>query len=104
MTTTSYIPNIMTVYASNAPKMRSTGAGINQDETITPPSREFPMPEEEEGINPNREIPEEEEYLPDEEEITIEEPDIEIDDPIYPDREEDFPPDDEPELPPTDPR
>lgn len=73
----------------------------DEDEPI-PPAEDFPLPDGDE-INPNREVPEEEEYLPDEEEVPVEEPPGEIDDPSFPGKGDELPPGKEEEFPKTDP-
>ena len=67
------------------------------------PDEPFPIPDKEE-INPNPEIPEEEEYLPDEQEVPVEEPPKEIEeDPYFPRKGDGLPPGKEEEFPKTDP-
>ncbi|PZX53511.1 hypothetical protein LV84_03235 [Algoriphagus ratkowskyi] len=71
------------------------------DELVTP--EDFPVPDGDE-INPNKDVPKEEEYLPDEQEVPIEEPIKEIEeDPYFPRREDGLPPAQEEEFPKTDP-
>ncbi|MCE7056289.1 hypothetical protein LZF95_16525 [Algoriphagus sp. AGSA1] len=67
-----------------------------------PPTEDFPLFDDDE-INPNKEIPEEEEYLPDEEEVPVEEPPGEVEDPTFPGEGEELPPGKEEEFPKTDP-
>jgi hypothetical protein len=69
---------------------------------ITPPSKDIPLPDEDE-IFPNREVPEEEEYLPDEKEVVIEEPPKETEVPYFPGKGDDFPLKEEEEFPQSDP-
>lgn len=83
-------------------RMVSSHPDEDEDGPI-PPAEDFPLPDGDE-INPNREIPEEEEYLPDEEEVPVEKPPKEIEeDPYFPRKGEGLPPNKEEEFPKTDP-
>jgi hypothetical protein len=87
----------------------STDVGGFQDTSsspsngITPLSKDIPLPDEDE-IFPNREVPEEEDYLPDEKEIIIEEPPKESEDPYFPGKDDDFPVKEDEEFPQSDPQ
>jgi|GEM_PF-4792838 len=72
------------------------------DDGVTPPSKDIPLPDEDE-IFPNRDVPEEEEYLPDEKEVVIEEPPKETGEPYFPGKGDDFPIEEEEEFPQSDP-
>ena len=73
------------------------------EEKPLPPAEDFPLPDKQE-VNPNPEIPEEEEYLPDEQEVPVEEPPKEIEeDPYFPRKGDGLPPEKEEEFPRTDP-
>lgn len=66
-------------------------------------SEDFPLPDGDE-INPNKNVPEEEEFLPDEQEVPVEEPPKEIEeDPYFPRKGDGLPPKKEGEFPQTDP-
>jgi len=75
---------------------------VEKEEIVSAPE-DIPIPDEGE-IYPNREIPQEEEYLPDEKEVPVEEPPKEIeDDPYFPRKGDGLPPKKEGEFPKTDP-
>lgn len=73
-----------------------------EDKPFTP-FEDFPLPDGDE-INPNKHVPQEEEYLPDEQEVPVEEPPGEIEkDPYFPRKGDGLPPEKEDEFPKTDP-
>ncbi|WPR73304.1 hypothetical protein [Algoriphagus sp. NG3] len=90
---------LLTTYSSD--KLVFSQADKDDDGGI-PPTEDFPLPDREE-VNPNPEIPDEEEYLPDEEVVPVEEPQKEIEDPSFPGKGDDLPPIKEEEFPKTDP-
>lgn len=94
------IPTALLASLSNE---RSNAEFLMKAEEKDPPAEDFPMPDGDE-INPNKEIPEEEEYLPDEQEVPVQEPPKEIEeDPYFPRKGEGLPPEREDEFPKTDP-
>jgi len=83
-------------------RIAATGLG-DENQKPLPPAEDFPIPDGEE-INPNQEVPEEEDYLPNEQEMPVEEPPKEIEeDPYFPRKGDGLPPLKEGEFPETDP-
>ncbi|GAA0880833.1 hypothetical protein GCM10009119_38030 [Algoriphagus jejuensis] len=89
------------LYASRL-RMAVSNAQDNSERQVVPTEKEIAMPKEDE-IFPNRQPPQEKEYLPDREQTEIEEPKKEIQDPYFPEESDNFPPEKEQEFPQTDP-
>ncbi|WP_339864376.1 hypothetical protein [uncultured Algoriphagus sp.] len=94
-------PASFLAYVSNS-GIEASNAEKEESKPISP-NENIPLPNGDE-INPNKEVPEEEEYLPDEQEVPVEDPPKEIEeDPYFPRKGDGLPPEEGEEFPKTDP-